>query len=292
MSVVYNTQYVDEKYSAIIEPNLYYDSVLIPGVTCDDRYEEQAGGIFIHKMGTAGIIAPTTPGSDFSNVVVADTLIQAVFNNNFKRSRKVYGVTAAAVAYNKAEAELAEALNEVKAGWMISGLACLADEGTDASDTTALTTSNIEAKYLLGRQTLRTAKATPDFCLASPSVYTSILQIAGDNFRPVANEAIIGQASVGNWFGVNVIEANGLGYVGMVSYYNYAGSLITFNLTHVDYIMGDHRAFSVLNNFEVFRIIDSELFAGSLAQVEFNTAYRVTNAASIFVKFNDDPHTA
>jgi hypothetical protein len=291
MSVIYNTQYVDEKYSAIIEPNLYFDSVLIPGVTYDDRYEEQAGGIFIHKLGTAGIIAPTTPGSDFSSVVVADTLIQAVFNNNFKRSRKVYGVTAAAVAYNKAEAELAEALNEVKQGWMISGLACLADESTNMSDTTAITTTVVEAQYLATRQKIRVAGAKPDFCLASPAVYTCILQVAGDNFRPVANEAILGQASVGNWYGANVIEANGLGHVGMVTYYNYAGSLISFNLTHVDYIMGDHRAFSVLNNFEVFRIIDSEVFAGSLAQVEFNTAYRVTNAASIVTKFNADPHT-
>ena len=32
MGVIYNTQNVDEKYSTIIEPNLYYKSVLIPGM--------------------------------------------------------------------------------------------------------------------------------------------------------------------------------------------------------------------------------------------------------------------
>ena len=32
MAGLYNTQNVDEKYSAIIEPNLYYKSVLIPGM--------------------------------------------------------------------------------------------------------------------------------------------------------------------------------------------------------------------------------------------------------------------
>jgi hypothetical protein len=79
----------------------------------------------------------------------------------------------------------------------------------------------------------------------------------------------------------------------LIKYYNYAGSLITFNLTHVDYIMGDHRCFSVLDNFVSFGIVDpGGRFSGSLAQVEFNTAYRVTNAAGIFVKFNADPHTA
>lgn len=32
MAVLYNTQSVDEKYLSIIEPNLYYKSVLIPGM--------------------------------------------------------------------------------------------------------------------------------------------------------------------------------------------------------------------------------------------------------------------
>jgi len=288
MSVIYNTQYVDEKYSSIIEPNLYYDSVLIPGVTYTDKYEEKAGGIFIHKLGTSGFIAPTTPGSDFSDAVVADSLIQAVFNNNFKRSRKIYGVTASAVAYNKAEAELAEALTEVKQGWMLSGLVCLAAESTDAGDTTALTTSNIEEKYLGLRQSLKIAKANPDFCLTRSGVYTLILQTAGDNFRPVSNERIIGQGVAGMWYGINTFEANGLAETS-VTYYNYAGTLVTYNLAAVDMIMGDHNAFSVLNNFEAFRIINSERFAGSLAQVEFNTAYRVTNSSRIITKYNASP---
>jgi len=288
MSVIYNTQYVDEKYSSIIEPNLYYDSVLVPGVTYTDKYEEKAGGIFIHKLGTGNFIAPTTPGSDFSDAVVADTLIQAVFNNNFKRSRKIYGVTASAVAYNKAEAELAEALTEVKQGWMLSGLACLVSEGTDMADTTALSTTNIEAKYLAMRQALKLAKANPDFCLTRSAVYTLILQTAGDNFRPIANERIVGQGVAGMWYGINTIEANGLAETS-ITYYNYAGTLNTCNLSLVDMIMGDHNAFSVLNNFEAFRIVDSERFAGSLAQVEFNTSYRVTTATRILVKFNATP---
>jgi len=288
MSVIYNTQYVDEKYSAIIEPNLYFDSVLIPGVTYTDKYEEQAGGIFIHKLGTTGFVAPTTPGSDFSDAVVSDSLITAVFNNNFKRSRKIYGVTASAVAYNKVEAELAEAVQECKQGWMLSGLACLAAESTNASDTTALASDNLEGIFLGDRQALRTAKANPDFCLMDPTAFTLALQVAGDNFRPVANEKIIGQGIVGNWYGINVIEANGLSE-SSVTYYNSAGSLVTYDLSKVDYIMGDHMAFSVLNNFETFRVIDSERFAGSLAQVEFNTAYKVTNSACILTKFNGVP---
>ena len=39
-----------------------------------------------------------------------------------------------------------------------------------------------------------------------------------------------------------------------------------------------HEALSVISNFEVARIVDSERFAGSLAQVEMNTGYKVTNS--------------
>ena len=90
MAVIYNTQYVDEKYLPIVEPNLYYNSVLQPGITFTNKYTAQAGGIFIHKLGggKATGVAPGTPGRDFSDEVVADTLIQAIFNNNFQKSRK------------------------------------------------------------------------------------------------------------------------------------------------------------------------------------------------------------
>ena len=90
MAVIYNTQYVDEKYLSIIEPNLYLKSVLIPGVTFTDKYTAQAGGIFIHKLG-GGIatgVVPGKPGRDFSDEIVEDTLIQAVFNNNFQKIKK------------------------------------------------------------------------------------------------------------------------------------------------------------------------------------------------------------
>ena len=38
MSVTYNGLHVDERYSAILEPNLYFNPILVPGVTCTDKY--------------------------------------------------------------------------------------------------------------------------------------------------------------------------------------------------------------------------------------------------------------
>ena len=37
MSVTYNGLHVDERYSAILEPNLYFNPILVPGVTCTDK---------------------------------------------------------------------------------------------------------------------------------------------------------------------------------------------------------------------------------------------------------------
>ena len=47
------------------------------------------------------------------------------------------------------------------------------------------------------------------------------------------------------------------------------------DMSKVQYVMYYHETLSVVSNFEVARIIDSERFAGSLAQVEMNTGYRV-----------------
>jgi hypothetical protein len=50
MAIQYNNLYVDEKYSGILEPNLYYNSIFVPGATYSDRYQiGPAGGIFVHK---------------------------------------------------------------------------------------------------------------------------------------------------------------------------------------------------------------------------------------------------
>lgn len=39
MAIKYGSLNVDERYSGILEPNLYYNPVLVPGVTCTDKYQ-------------------------------------------------------------------------------------------------------------------------------------------------------------------------------------------------------------------------------------------------------------
>lgn len=63
MSIQYNTLNVDERYSAILEPNLYYNPILVPDVTCTDKYETgPAGQIYVHKLSTSAVAAGTPAG--------------------------------------------------------------------------------------------------------------------------------------------------------------------------------------------------------------------------------------
>lgn len=288
MGVIYNNQNVDEKYLSIIEPNLYYKSVLIPGLTFTDKYETQAGGIYVHKLGggkDTGVV-PGTPGRDFSDEVVADSLIQMVFNNNFQKSRKIYGVTAANVAYDKAEAELAEAVKQVSQGWQTSGVACMVYEGTDAADTEAITKDNVKAKLIGLRKKAIDNAGNVNFAIVSTDVFEAYLQYTGTDYTPAMNEVVLGARNTNvDWLGFTMIEANILNQ-SSAKYYDHAGSLQTVDLTKVDVIMGYYEGFSALNNFETMRIKDSERFSGSLAQVETNAAYRVTNKDLIIVKKN------
>ena len=66
MAIKYNSLNVDEKYSGILEPNLYYNNVLVPGVTCTDKYETgPAGQIYVHKI--------TTSAADRTNYLYRST---------------------------------------------------------------------------------------------------------------------------------------------------------------------------------------------------------------------------
>ena len=98
MAIKYDQLNVDEKYSGILEPNLYFNPVMVPGVTFTDKYQTgPAGQIFVHKITTSAVEAGT-PGRDFSDAKMSDALVPIQLNNNFQRSYKIYGVQAAAVA--------------------------------------------------------------------------------------------------------------------------------------------------------------------------------------------------
>lgn len=281
MAVKYGNQYVDETYAKAIEPNLYTDTVLIPGVTFTQKYMEgPAGGIFVHKLDGGNKVVPGTPGRDFSDEAAKDDLIPIVFNNNFQKSRKIYGVQASNVKFSMAEEYLADSLNQTLEGRQYSGLACLVREGTDAEDTTTVTGSNAISILTGLRKKIKDAKGKANFAMVSTDIYAILLEKLG--LASVMDPAVV-SGELLKRFGLAIIECNGFDET-QAKYYDNTGTLRTVNLANVDMIVGYNEAFSLLDNFEVYRIVDSENFAGSKAQVEYNTAFTVNSPSQIIVK--------
>lgn len=277
----YGDQYVDEQYLSAIEPNLYTDEVLIPGVTfSEDIVEGPAGGYYAHKLDDGNEVEPGKPGRDFNDEAAKDDLIQVSYNNNFQKSRKIYGVQAAAVKFNMGEAYLANSLNVTKQGRRYSALACMVNEGTVLEDTEKTTKNNVVEKIIAMRQKVKDNHGQANFILVSTSVYASALQVLG--LKSTDDPAII-SAQLIKRFGLSIIECNSFDKTA-AKYYDYSGTLNTVDLNNVEMICGYYEAFKLEDNFSVYRLIDSENFAGSKAQVEYNTAMRVVSSAQIIVK--------
>lgn len=283
----YGNLNVDEKYSSIVEPNLYTDNVLEPGITYNEQFQGDAnsGLVKVYKQTSDGATAPTTPAGDFSHDATQNELIDIRLNNSFRKSKKIYKVQANAVSYQLADETYSVAIADVREGYQAAGVACLATEGTQLADTTAISKSNIKNKVLDMRKQLRKNKAKGDVVFASVDVYTAMLEAAGDQYIPAKNDEMISSGQVGYWLGMKWYEANCTENTA-AKFYDYAGTEHTVDLTGVDMIMYDHRFFSIVDNLEEMRIIDSENFVGSLAQIEINVGYRVTTKAGVVVKTN------
>ena len=281
MAILYGNQNVDERYSAIVEPNLYTDDILIPDVTFTAKYSiGPAGQIYVHQLDKKAV-AVGTPGRDFTDVGADDTLIPIVLNNNYQQSRKLYGVQANAVAFDMGEEYLSDAIRTVREARRYSALACMATEGTASNNTTAISTADGAVAGLIAlRKLIKDAHGEANFALVNTAVYALLLEKVG--FQEVYDPAVR-TAELMKRFGLTILECNGFDE-DQAEYYDSTGTKVTVDLTGVEMIVGAGKAFSLVDNLEVMRIIDSELFAGSKAQVEINSGMKVTSPAQIVVK--------
>lgn len=278
MGIKYGNLNVDEKYSGILEPNLYFDSILVPGVTYTDKYQTgPAGGIYVHKLDTTAVTVGT-PGRDFSDEASSDTLIPILLNNNYMKSKKIYGVQAAAVSFDLANEQLSTATQEIKESRQQSALGCLVQEGTTSTVKTAITTGAVNAVL---DEAAQIKKGKANVVLCSPDFYALVLKESGKSFTPVKNDEVAATGAIGDLYGFTWIRAAGLGEQ-EAKYYDSTGTLKTVALsktTAVDFILYNYETLSIVDNLESFRIVDSENFTGSKAQVELNTGMKVTTPA-------------
>ncbi len=282
MTIKYNSQYVDEKYLQSVEPNLYADSVLIPGVTFTDKYTTgPAGQLFVHKITDGGVIDPSAPGKDFTHEASEDDLIAIAINNNYQKSRKIYGVAANAVGFALAEENLADAINVVAESVQYSGLACMAHEGTKDTDTKEIATSaDAVAKVLALRKAIKDAHGRANFALVSTEIYKMLLTEVGFSYN--GYDEATRSAELLKRFGLTIVECNSFDRT--AKYIDFAGATQSEDLAKVEMIVGYNEAFSMIPNLENMRLMESENFTGTLAQVEMNFGFRVNSPAQIAVK--------
>lgn len=279
---------VTEKYSQIVAPNLYFDSIFQPNLTYSDQYQGDAtgGAVKIFRLAAKSAKAPTAPGADFTHEAATNDLITLPLNNQQQESTKIYNVQAAAVDMPIADAHLSQSVQVCREGWQMSGLACLVREGTLIEDNTVLTKDNILAKIIEGRKAIRKQKASANVVLASVETYSTMLEVAGDKFTPVTNDEIIRTGQMGYWLGMLWVECNMMDLSEAAKFYDSAGELRTVDLTKVDYIMYDWRGFHIVDLLAMARLKDSENFNGTLAQVEIVSGYKLGDASFAVIKKN------
>lgn len=278
---LYGNQNVDTQFQSSIEPNLYTDTVLIPSVTYTEKYQKgPAGQIMVHKLDSGAEVEPGTPGRDFTDEAAKDDLIPIVFNNNYQKSRKIYGVQSNAVDFAMGEEYLSDALNMTKQGRQYSGLACMANEGTSLEDTTVVTKSNAINILTALRKQVKDNHGQANFAMVSTDIYSILLNILG--LAQVMDPAVQ-SGELMRRFGLSILECNSFDKK-VAKYYDSASTLKSVDLRGIDFIVGYNEATSILDNFEVFRLIDSENFAGTKAQVEYNTAFKVNSPKQLIIK--------
>lgn len=286
--------YVDDKYSSLVEPNLFAGNVFQPGATFTDKYQTgPAGQIFVHKPGV-GTVSSTVPGADFNETVVGDSLITISLNKQYNRARKIYGATTASVAYDIAAAELETALQEVRTAWNIDAASAIVDaDGIRVlTNITTLTAANdIYDSIVDARQALRELKANPDTLIVSPATYSKLLKAPEFQRSVQPDTAVIRDAYVGRVAGLNVYEYENLSSAaGNLTNINGTTADITWDADNdaLEYIMYDHDALSIVTSVNVVGIWDGmPRYNGVVAEVEIVSGFKLTNTERAILKIHD-----
>lgn len=283
MSAILNKT-IDEKFSSIFEPGLYPNTIFKPGDTFSDRFRvTDAGTVYVHKLAPKTIV-PALPGGDYVHTTDADTLIQISMNNTLMYSEKISKIADLQTAYPIVTAEMEEILKSAGLARDFSGLACLKYEGTAASGTSALTTSNIEAEILAVKTQLEESYVNATTVLCSPKTYNMIIAAAGPRFTPIINEKMNVSGEVGIWLGMKFINCPQLGN-NAAKYIDYSGTLRTVNLSGIDFIMYNKDALSIVDQLDDAGVVDGKpIFPGSFVQLCMVVGYRVTNSACVVAR--------
>ena len=275
----------DERYSAIVEPNLYSNAIFQPGITYTDKYEvADAFAAKVAKVGVGAYADPSTGVGDYSHEAASDELITIPYNNCFKESKKMYNIQMQSVSYNMGEENLAVALNKVRVRKDRAGVACLVQEGTASKVVDASTATTLKANVLAVKKELLDDDANPTVAICTNEFYTTMLSIANNEFTSDVKNFVSQEGQVGRWLGVLWIPTSILN-LASAKYYDNTGSLKTVNFDKVEFVMYDADAFSILGNVTDNGLYDGHpAFNGVAAQSELYAGFKVPNPKRARVK--------
>lgn len=284
MAVIGNVN-IAQEYSRLVEPNLYPDSTLVPGVTFNPNTLEGAGGRFIPKVENGGIQDPKLPGQDYDFSNASDSLIQIVANNSITPSKRIRNAQVASVQYPIVEENVATLVSgSVKPSFNAQGIACLVHEGTVLADTDEITATNIKQYLINLRKQLRDKGANGNVLIVNTEIYAIILQVAGADFDNEVKNMINMQGGIGKWLGWVIIESNIFSMATQGKYYDYTGTLQTVDFTNVEMVAYDWQKFYVDTLIEMLKVQDATTFNGVEIVSEFINGYRVSNKDCVLVK--------
>lgn len=258
MATAYGNKNVDERYLAILEPNLYDNSVFVPGVTFTNKFTQKGGQLYAHKPGKAQVVKGI-PGQDFVNTDTASTLVILPMDTAYRFSEKIYGAVEATTEYAVGAEALAAGIKGVSETWQQDMAAALeTTTTTSVLGTAALTTANIYSSIVNDRAVLVKKGAKANVLLIDPDAYALLLQDsrfteASDSAFGVARSGVINGVA-----GLVVMEYQGLGAL-------------------TSYIMYDFDTLSSVTQLDMMRLKDSENFNGVLAQGEIINGIKLTN---------------
>lgn len=296
----YGNSFVDERYSSMVEPLLYTDNIFQPGVTYTDKYAEalnnEAGGVGlvkVHKLKMTDTDVQVSGKNDFSNEDVDDELIDIALNNSFMKSIKLYGLVAASVGYAMQMEYYDVLVNKVRNTWTRAGLACLANEGTvsEAATGTFAKVSLLD-DVMQERIKLRHIDGDANVIICSPETFAQMLMESKTGYTPAFNDSQVTASSIARmmywqgflWIETSMLEGDNNSALKYVKYSGTANALQTVDASKIKYILYNPQAFSILDNLDVMRIVDTNAFVGSLAQVALNSGFKVTNSDLVVVR--------
>lgn len=285
MALVIGAATVATGMSPVVESGLYADEIFQDGVTFTSEHDiGNAGQIQVVVYTPDNTIEPKTPGADFANSEYVNTVVDINTNNSFQKSQKVPAYVQATMPSEVLMDKTWNVTEDIRIARQKTGLAVLAAEGTASVDTVAITADNVKDKVLAERKALRKKHARPDVVLASVDTYSAMLEVAGKDYTPVANDSVVATGRLGYWMGMLWVEATLLG--GSFKYNDATGVAQSVDTSEVEFIMYDHRAFSIIDKLVLLRTIDNPNAAGSLVQEEVDSGFKVTNKGCVSVKKN------